>query len=223
MRYLLHTDHDIPNFGTKSLVNSAGIALLLDKAFPERDDFLPLQVAWPIVYYAFRPLATENTEGSSSIHNRPPGFYVFDDAAETGREELRETLEHHGISLDSSDSQGKGVLHLLSNLLATNLEYQGEENLKYLQFLLGRGVPIDLRDHKGRTLLHFAAKGGDEDTIRHLMKAGADPLASDHSGLTALHYTIQSNSLDVVKPLLENDADVDTTTKQGDSVLHFSA
>jgi len=229
LNYLLNSDYgDHDAFA--SLVTATSIALLLDKTFPDHeDDFMALQVAFPMVYYAFGPYVLSDEERGQGRGIQIPHASIWDDADETGRDELREALERDGISLDSTDSLGKGFLHFVAYSIALGtFRYMNgghADGTKYVQYLISQGTPIDIRDHKGRTPLHFAARHGSEEAVQLFIDAGADPLAADNSGLTALHYATESTakSLSLVSLLLKLGADIGATSTSGDSVLHHAA
>ena len=74
------------------------------------------------------------------------------------------------------DGTGRTLLHLLAHL----------DHAAVLPRLLAAGVPIDARDHDGRTPLYAAVVyRGSTALIRALREAGADPGVPDNLGRTA--------------------------------------
>lgn len=82
--------------------------------------------------------------------------------------------------------------------------------------------------------LRLAAAHGDVESLKELLKGGANPCSTDESGLCALHYAVWNGYTDCVEYLLVNDLGhtstrkgytscVDLTTKAGWSCLHLAA
>ncbi len=69
---------------------------------------------------------------------------------------------------------------------------------------LAAGMPVDIRDNLGRTLLMRAAAAGQFDMVRRLIDAGADPRLVDNSGRTAGEWARRVDRLDIA--LLLDDA-----------------
>ena len=127
---------------------------------------------------------------------------------------------HRKSFLSSRDSKGRGFLHALCG--CDLWEYPSEQ-VDCARFLLRNGVQVNLKDHGGRTALHYAAASGAEDIAKELILAGADALASDSTRWTVLHSAATGKSLGVVELLVESGADVQATTVAGETVLHTVA
>ncbi|MEW9533422.1 ankyrin repeat domain-containing protein [Microbispora sp. NPDC049125] len=69
------------------------------------------------------------------------------------------------------------------------------------------GVPADLRNQKGDTLLMLAAYHGHAGTVRALAERGADPDRANDRGQTPLAGAVFKKEPQVVKALLEAGAD----------------
>lgn len=74
--------------------------------------------------------------------------------------------------------------------------------LPIIDFLLRKGVPVDIRDDEGRTALHSAMRSNvifsspqQLDVIKKLVSYGADVNAIDNEGNTPLHTLAQRTSL----------------------------
>lgn len=83
-----------------------------------------------------------------------------------------------------------------------------------------RGATVVLVSHEtgeegGWTPLHRAAYGGDADTIKDLVAAGADVDARDQNGMTPLHGAALEGHVNVVKVLVAAGADVRARDKNG--------
>src|SRR3954447_26192226 len=71
------------------------------------------------------------------------------------------------------------------------------------------GVPVDLTNDKGDTLLILAAYHGHPDTVAALLARGADHGRANDRGQTALAAAVFKQSAETVTRLLEAGADPD--------------
>ncbi|WP_373282370.1 ankyrin repeat domain-containing protein [Microtetraspora niveoalba] len=69
------------------------------------------------------------------------------------------------------------------------------------------GVPVNLSNDKGDTLLMLAAYHGHADTVRALVERGADPGRANDRGQTPLAGAVFKKELDVVDVLVRAGAD----------------
>ncbi|RSN04406.1 hypothetical protein DMB42_32285 [Nonomuraea sp. WAC 01424] len=69
------------------------------------------------------------------------------------------------------------------------------------------GVPANLSNSKGDTLLMLAAYHGHAETVRMLVASGADPDRANDRGQTPLAGAVFKKESDVVRALLEAGAD----------------
>ena len=67
--------------------------------------------------------------------------------------------------------------------------------------LLDGGVPIDTKDDKGWSLLHWAAWGGHVTTVRLLFRRGCDVDLVDGSEVTTLHLAAARGQTKAVREL----------------------
>ncbi len=75
----------------------------------------------------------------------------------------------------------------------------------------------------GWTDLHSAASAGDVESVRELLKKGADPNAKNEYGNTPLHEAASRGHVDVVELLLEHGADPNIQNEYGWTPLHLAA
>jgi ankyrin repeat protein len=125
-------------------------------------------------------------------------------------------VQGHHVSLDSTDSENKTLLH-------RSVE---KKNQKMTQFLLEQKANVNaVENRSGSTPLHLAAKNRDLKTLELLIDAGADPSLPDGVGRTALYHAYNENFIDVVDLLLEKKADPNLVvdTKTGSTLLHLAA
>ncbi|GAA0363470.1 ankyrin repeat domain-containing protein [Microbispora corallina] len=69
------------------------------------------------------------------------------------------------------------------------------------------GVPANLRNQKGDTLLMLAAYHGHAGTVRALAERGADPDLANDRGQTPLAGAVFKQEVEVVRALLDAGAD----------------
>ena len=82
---------------------------------------------------------------------------------------------------------------------------EGERLAEYAQ----HGMPVNLADAKGNTLLMLAAYHGHAPTVRLLAEQGADVDAENDRGQTPLAAAVFKGDEDVVRALVEAGADPD--------------
>jgi ankyrin repeat protein len=92
--------------------------------------------------------------------------------------------------------------------LATRLfGYARTGATKPLTDYLAAGVPPNLTNETGDTLIMLAAYHGHPDTVRALLSAGADPNRPNDRGQTPLAGAVFKGEADVVKALVDGGAD----------------
>ncbi|WP_420036517.1 ankyrin repeat domain-containing protein [Streptomyces sp. cg28] len=94
--------------------------------------------------------------------------------------------------------------------LAMDLARAGDT--EQLVEFLAHGLPADVRDPAGNTLVMLAAYHGNADTVRALLARGADPDLTNARGQTPLSGALFKGADEVVTALLEAGADLDTGT-----------
>jgi uncharacterized protein len=86
---------------------------------------------------------------------------------------------------------------------------------------LDAGVPANLTNDKGDTLLVLAAYHGHPDTVALLLARGADPDRVNDRGQTALGAAVFRQSADAVRALLAAGADPDLGRQGGRATAAF--
>lgn len=81
-----------------------------------------------------------------------------------------------------------------------------------LQAYLDAGLPRNLTNHQGDTLLMLAAYHGRPDTVRALLQKGADPNVVNGRGQSPLAGAVFKGHDEVVKVLVEGGGDADAGT-----------
>jgi ankyrin repeat protein len=60
-----------------------------------------------------------------------------------------------------------------------------------IERMLDRGIPINVRDEYGNTLLTIACQNGSKRVAKIVLRRGADINSRNHKGNTPLHYCFQ--------------------------------
>lgn len=133
-------------------------------------------------------------------------------ALPTGRDDFRPTQPDH----DELDQQAL-------NLVQSAFEAARSGQAIVLAELLERGVPANVRNQKGDSLLMLAAYHGHADAVSVLTQHGAELEAINDRGQTPLQGAAFKGDVEVVRRLLEAGASVDDRGAIGRTPLMFAA
>ncbi|KQP35411.1 ankyrin repeat domain-containing protein [Pseudorhodoferax sp. Leaf274] len=89
--------------------------------------------------------------------------------------------------------------------------------------LLQKGLPPDMSNHKGDTLLMLASYHGHVDATKALLEAGADPDRYNDMGQTPLGASTYKGYLPIVELLLSHGANPGFAAPGGKTPLMFAA
>jgi ankyrin repeat protein len=82
---------------------------------------------------------------------------------------------------------------------------------------------VNAREVDGTTPLHWAARAGDAEVVRLLLRAGADANAANRYGVTPLSLAAISGNSSVIEMLLMSGADPNTSSREGQTTLMTAA
>jgi len=92
-----------------------------------------------------------------------------------------------------------------------------------LATLLGQGMPANLRNERGDSLLMLASYNGHPDTTRALLEHGADPELQNDAGQSPLMGAAFKGDLAIATLLLDHGAQPDGPGRDGKTPLMFAA
>ena len=98
---------------------------------------------------------------------------------------------------------------------------QGDADM--LGRLLASGLPANLRNHKGDTLLMLASYHGHHDAVRVLLEHRADPLLANDNGQLPIAGAAFKGDLAMIRLLLEHGVPVDAAAQDGRTALMLAA
>lgn len=140
------------------------------------------------------------------------------DAASNCQVQSFQFLLEQGAHPDSVASDPATAVHLAVFC------FSGDQRSHQILTLAARhGARLDVRDSKGRTLLHESALMGNTRNARFLLEQGADANARDGEGRTPLHLAALHEHEEVAKLLLQQGAEVDAHDRRECRPLHMAA
>lgn len=84
--------------------------------------------------------------------------------------------------------------------------------------LIAHSADVHVRDHLGRSAIHWAAKWPSVDGVQQLLEAGADAnCAGGHYNATPLHIAAHHGNVEIVKKLIKAGASCYAVTTKGDT------
>ena len=171
-------------------------------------------------------------------------------AASGGHEEVVKLLLQQGASVNTFNAQGltplflasrdghEGVVELLSSQQETNLESGDAEahtplcvavangHLRIFARLLRRGADPHAKDKNGMIPLHIAAKRGNTDAVKSLLKTLSGGRGNinerDNAGNTPLLYATRTGKKVLVEALVLAGADLSARNKRGETSLDIA-
>lgn len=143
-----------------------------------------------------------------------PELDVFTAAAVGRQEFVLKELDRDPALIGTHSKDGWTPLHIAA--------FFGHEALALK--LIERGAEVDVRSTNAmkNTPLHAAAAGRKFDSVRLLLKEGANPNASQEGGWTALHAAAQNGDREIVELLLANGADLNARADNQQNALDLA-
>ena len=149
-------------------------------------------------------VACESNRGWNTLHL----------AAYGGDTDIISLIHTHLPNIESKTSEGYTPLMVAAFT----------SKLHAVKWFLEKGAAIACEDKRGWSLLHYAAKGGDPDTIDHILTHLPDVDSKTADGETPLIIAVFYGELQGVKYLLERGANPLAKDNEGqDSLYHASS
>lgn len=104
---------------------------------------------------------------------------------------------------------------------ALDFARQGETAL--LRLMVEAGLPVNLSDHKGQSLLMLASYNGNYETTLMLLELGAQVDRRNDRGQTPLGGVAFKGNLQIAQLLVEHGADIHADNGGGMTALSFAA
>ncbi|MFH1216870.1 MAG: ankyrin repeat domain-containing protein [Pseudomonadota bacterium] len=92
-----------------------------------------------------------------------------------------------------------------------------------LERMIQAGMPVNLSDNRGNSLLMLAAYHDEEETVRMLLRHGADVDRRNDRGQTPLGGVAFKGNLNIARILIDGGASVDADNGGGKTPLMFAA
>ncbi|KAK8246890.1 hypothetical protein HDK90DRAFT_461685 [Phyllosticta capitalensis] len=146
---------------------------------------------------------------SKGVDGFTPLLYAIDG----GQPKIVQLLLINGAKSDMPADCGttplSWAISILSDQEATNDDNktQENENIDIINRLLGQNADPNVKNKRGYTSLHFAARVSNEDIIPALQKRGVDFAARDEDGDTPLHWAAQDQHVKAMENLLKANPD----------------
>ena len=71
-------------------------------------------------------------------------------------------------------------------------------NLKLVEHLINKGIPVNKKGPRGSTALMFAAGAGHLDVVKFLISKGADPCAIEQGGWNAKMHVVENEDTEML-------------------------
>jgi len=133
------------------------------------------------------------------------------------REKIAAFLVEHGANVNATSVLSQTPL----DLVCANRHLYTDEHI--LRLLLEKGASTSWVDEDGNTLLHLAARDGDEAKAQLLLEQKVSPNLHNESGERPLHLAAGAGHYKVCDALLRNGAEVIVKDHRGQTPLHVAA
>ena len=132
------------------------------------------------------------------------------------RDRVGGTMLNSAIMIDETHVIGEMKLRRYGDSFSTT-------KLEILKLLIDNSIDIEARLSDGATALHTAALVGDNEAIKILLDAGANPNVVDDCNRKPLWAAVRENNVETVKLLLKRTKDINDQIYNGHTCLSTAA
>lgn len=144
------------------------------------------------------------------------GSSVLQFASKQKNIEVLNLIAHSGVDLDKKERDGYQQSAIFTPAKVGNIPV--------LTFLLDAGANPDITDKFKMTALQWAAQEGKTESIKLLLKYGAEVNTRNNKGITPLiSACLIAGIAENVKLLLDGGANINEQSKKGDTAIYYAA
>ncbi|KAF2105600.1 ankyrin repeat-containing domain protein [Lophiotrema nucula] len=141
-------------------------------------------------------------------------------AALSGNSKIVSRLIDFGADVNTLETQGRNVLHLVAAKICT---LSTQEDLNILRTLWNSRLNFFAQDNLGRNPLHWACANGKHELVDELAQKYRADTTTDRRGKTYLHLAIAHGHTDVLRALINRQFDVHAKSHGGWTALHSAS
>lgn len=127
--------------------------------------------------------------------------------------ELAKKLIEHGADIKSTGKDGTALLHIAAD--------NGDKEM--IEYLIGKGIPVNIRDKEDETPFMRAVLGDHRDAVLLLYKLGAKINVQGRDGMTPLMLALINKNLAISSWLIKCNADLYPSNSEGRAALRYAA
>ena len=187
------------------------VKLLLDRSFSkssvDRNGWTPSISAFACDHIAIHQLLTQMSENDGCA-------YAYESDLSTAL-----FSESDFVEIDKDNSIPPDELYPNDSIL---FDAVCSGNTQMVNEFLSEGIPVDLTDEGGWSLLHHAAACDQGEVLLLLLEKNCAIETPDNKKCTPLHYAAAAGSVECIRYLIENGANVNSVDSEGNTPLQCS-
>lgn len=125
---------------------------------------------------------------------------IFGIVANRGHKKILELMLQHGLDINHPHNRfGASVAEFAIH----------KDSVEWLEYFFQKGVPLNVLDDSGHSLLELAAGGGKLESLRYLLEKGAELEQASPAGGTAFRQASCNNQIAAMDLLWERGANIE--------------